>query len=151
MNISFRIDWFDLLAVQVTLKSLLQHHSSKASVQHLAFLMIQLPHPSMAAEKTKALTIQTFVDKVMSPILNELSRFVRFSSRVQLSFNFMAAVTVCSDFGVQGNKICHCFHFSPFYLPWNDGTGCHDLKFFHFLPLQWYHWHIWDCYFSWQS
>ena len=45
------------------------------------------------------------------------------------SFNFMAAVTVCGDFGAQENKICHCFHFHPFYLPWSDGTGCHHLSF----------------------
>ena len=74
--ISIRIDWFDPLAVQGTLKSLLQHHNSKASIlQRSAF------------------------------------------------FNFMAAVTVCSDFGTQENKICHCSHFFPLYLPWSDGAG----------------------------
>ena len=91
--------------------------------------MIQLSHPSMATGKTKALTIQTFVDKVMSLILNEPSRFARFSSREQSYFNFMAAVTVCSDFGAQENTVCHCFHFFPIYLPWSDQTGCHDLRF----------------------
>ena len=65
--ISFRIDWFDLLAVQETLKSLLQHHSSKASVlQHSAFCMVQLSHPYMTIGKTIALTTQTFIGKVMS-------------------------------------------------------------------------------------
>ena len=65
--ILFRIDWFDLLAVQGTLKSLLQHHSSKASIlQHLAFFMVQLSHPYMITGKTITLTIQTFVGKVMS-------------------------------------------------------------------------------------
>ena len=65
--ISSRIDWFDLLAAQGTLKSLLQHHSSKASVlQHSAFLIVQLSHPYMTTGKTIALTIQTFVGKVMS-------------------------------------------------------------------------------------
>ena len=65
--ISFRMDWLDLLAVQVTLKSLLQHHSSKASIlQHSAFFIVQLSHPYMTTGKTKALTRQTFVGKVMS-------------------------------------------------------------------------------------
>ena len=65
--ISFRIDWFDLLAVQGTLKSLLQHHSSKASIHwHSAFFVVQLLHPYMTTEKTTALTIWTFVSKVMS-------------------------------------------------------------------------------------
>ena len=67
--ISFRIDWFDLLAVQGTLKSLLQHHSSKASVlQPSAFVMVQLSHPYMTTGKTIALTIQTFFNNVMSPL-----------------------------------------------------------------------------------
>ena len=75
--ISFRIDWFDLLAVQGTLKSLLQNHSSKASVLwRSAFLMIQLSHPYMTPGKTIALTRQTFVGKVMSLLFNMLSRFV---------------------------------------------------------------------------
>ena len=75
--ISLRIDWFDLLAVQGTLKNLLQHHSSKASVlQCSVFLMVQLPHPYMTAGKTIALTIQTFVGKMMSLLLNTLSRVV---------------------------------------------------------------------------
>ena len=87
----------------------------------------------MAAEKTKALTIQTFVDKVMSPILNELSRFVRFSSRVQLSFNFMAAVTVCSDFGAQENKISHCFHLPLFTNICHEVIGV-DAVSLGFLP-----------------
>ena len=75
--ISFRIDWFDLLADQRTLKSLLQHHSSKALILHCsAFFVVQLSHPYMAIGKTIALTIQTFVSKVMSLLLNTLSRFV---------------------------------------------------------------------------
>ena len=72
-----RTDWFDLLAVQGTLKSLLQHHSSKASVlQHSAFFMVQLSHPKMTTGKTIALTRWTFVSKVMSLLFNILSRFV---------------------------------------------------------------------------
>ena len=75
--ISFRMDWLDLLAVQGTLKSLLQHHSSKAStVQHLAVFIVQLSHPYMTTGKTIALTRRTFVDKVMFLLFNMLSRLV---------------------------------------------------------------------------
>ena len=75
--IFFRIDWFDLLAVQGTLKSLLQHHSSIASIlQHSAFFMVQLSHPYMTTGKTIALTRQTFLGKVMSLLFNMLSRLV---------------------------------------------------------------------------
>ena len=75
--ISFRIDWFDVLAVRGTLKSLLQHHSSKASVlQHSDFFMVQLSHLYKYSGKTTALTIWTFVGKVMSLLFNMLSRFV---------------------------------------------------------------------------
>ena len=73
--ISFRMDWFDLLTVQGTLKSLLQHHSSKASIlRHSAFFIVQLSHPYMTTGKTIALTRWTFVDKVMSLLFNMLSR-----------------------------------------------------------------------------
>ena len=75
--ISFRMDWLDLLAVQGTLKSLLQHHSSKASILQLsAFFTVQLSHPYMTAGKTIALTRQIFVGRVMSLLLNMLSRLV---------------------------------------------------------------------------
>ena len=75
--IYFRMDWLDLLAVQGTLKSLLQHHSSKASVlRHSAFFTVQLSHPYMTIGKTIALTRQTFVGKVMSLLFNMLSRLV---------------------------------------------------------------------------
>ena len=75
--ISFKIDWFDLLAVQGTLKSLLQYHNSKASIlQCSAFFMVQLSHLYMTTGKTIALTIQTFVSKIMSLIFNTLSRFI---------------------------------------------------------------------------
>ena len=73
----FRIDWFDLLTVQGTLKSLLQHHSSKTSVfQHSAFFMVQLSHPYLTTGKAIALAIWNFVGRVMSLLLNMLSRFV---------------------------------------------------------------------------
>ena len=75
--ISFRIDWLDLLAVQGTLKNLLQHHSSKASILwHSAFFIVQLLHPYMTTGKTIALTRRTFVGKVMSLLFNMLSRLV---------------------------------------------------------------------------
>ena len=75
--ISFRIDWFDLLAIQGTVKSLLQHHSLKASIlPRSAFFMVQLSHPYMTTGKIIALTIQAFVSKVMSLLFNMLSRFV---------------------------------------------------------------------------
>ena len=94
--ISFRIDWFDLLAVQGTLKSILQHHSSKASVLWCsAFFIVKLSHPYMTTGKTIALIRWIFVGKVMSLLFNMLSRLVidfSFSSKEQVSFNFMAAV-----------------------------------------------------------
>ena len=75
--ISFGMDWLDLLAVQGTLKSLLQHHSSKASIlQHSAFFILQLSHPYMTTGKTVSLTRQTFVGKVMDLLFNMLSRLV---------------------------------------------------------------------------
>ena len=75
--ISFKMDWFDLLAVQETLKSLLQHHSSKASILwHSAFFIVQLSHPYTTTGKTIAFTKRTFVGKVLSLLLNELSRLV---------------------------------------------------------------------------
>ena len=84
--ISFRMDWLDLLPVQGTLKSLLQHHSSKASILwRSAFFVVQLSHPYMTTGKTIALTRQTFVGKVMSLLFNMLSSF---SFKEQASFNF---------------------------------------------------------------
>ena len=87
--ISFRIDWLDRLAVQETLKSLLQHHNSKASILWCsAFFMVQLSHPYITTGKTVALTIQTFVDKVMSLLFNTLSRFaIAFLSRSKCLLN----------------------------------------------------------------
>ena len=105
--ISYRMDWFDLLAVQVTLKSLLQHCTSKASILwHSAFFIVQLSHPYMTTGKTIALTRQTFVGKVMSLLFNMLLRFGHnFFFKEYASFNFMAAITICSDFGAQINKV----------------------------------------------
>ena len=116
--ISFRMDWLDLLAVQGTLKSLLQHHCSKASIlQRSVFFTVQLSHPYMTTGKTIALTRQNFVGKVMPLISNMLSRLVITFLPSSKSFNFMAAVTICSNFGAQKNKILHCFHSFPIYLP----------------------------------
>ena len=85
--ISFRMDWLDLLAVQGTLKSLLQHHSSKASIiWHLAFFIVQLSHPYMTTGKTIALTRRTFVDKVMCLLLNMLSTFLPRSKHLLISW-----------------------------------------------------------------
>ena len=112
------MDWFDLLAAQGILKSVLQHHSSKISILwHAAFFIVKLSHPYVTTGKTIALT---FVGKVMSLLINTLSRFVflgyvfhSFSSKEQVSFNFMASVTVHSDFEGQESKMCHCFHCFP--------------------------------------
>ena len=105
--ISFRMDWLDLLSVQGTLKSLLQHHSSKASVlQCSAFFMVQLSHPYMTIGKTIALTRQTFISKVMSLLFNNAAEVGHsFSSKEQASFNIMVAVTICCDFGTQENSL----------------------------------------------
>ena len=124
------MDWLDLLTVQGTLESLLQHHSSKASIlQCSAFFVVQLSHPYTTTGKTKTLTRWTFVGKVMSLLFNMLSRLIRTFLPRSKCLNFMAAVTICSDFGVQKNKVCHCFHWFPIYLLWSDETGCHDLSF----------------------
>ena len=113
--ISFRIDWFDLLAVLENLKRLLQHHSLKASVlQHSAFFMVHLSHPYMTTGKTIALTRWTFVGKVMSLLFNVLSRLViAFLPRSKCLFIFMAAVTVHSDFGPPKIKSVTVSTFSP--------------------------------------
>jgi len=104
--ISFRMDWLDLLAVQGTLKSLLQHHSSKASIlRHSAFFIVQLSHPYMTPGKTIALTIWTFVSNVMSLLFNTLSRLVITFLPRSKCLNFMAAITIYSDFGAPKNKV----------------------------------------------
>ena len=122
--ISFRMDWFYVLAVQGTLKSLLQHHSSKASIlRRSAFFTVQLSHPYIA------LTRRTLVGKVMSLLFNMLSRLVITFLQRSKCLNFMAAIAIWSDFGAPQNKVWHCFHCLPIYLPWSDGTGCHDLRF----------------------
>ena len=161
------MDWLDFLAVQGTLKSLLQHHSSKASIlRRSAFFTVQFSHPYMTTGKTIALTRQTFVGKVMSLFYNMLSRLViTFLPRSKcLLISWLQSPSAAPQ-----NKVSHCFQCFPISLPWTDGTRCHDLSFsqcwvlsqlfqspfslssrgslvlLHFL-------HIWDYwYFSWQT
>ena len=100
--ISFRMDWLDLLAFQGTLKSLFQHHSLKASILwQSTFFLVQLSHLYMTTGKTIALTIWTFVRKVISLLFNMLFRFVIVFPPRSKRLNFMAAVTIHSDFGAQ--------------------------------------------------
>ena len=130
--ISFRMDWLDLLAVQGTLKSLLQHHSSKASIlQHSAFFIVKLSHPYMTTGKTKAMTRRTFVGKVMSLLFNMLSRlvitFLPRSKRLLISWLQSPSSLILEP---PQNKLSNCFYCFPIYLPWSDGTRCYDLNFF---------------------
>ena len=109
--ISFRIDWLDLLAVQGTLKSLLQHHSSKASIlRYLAFFMVQLSYPYMTTGKTIALTKQTFISKIMSLLFSMLSRLViaflpRSKCLLTSWLQSPSAVTLEPK-----KTVSHCFH-----------------------------------------
>ena len=115
--ISLRMDWLDLLAVQGTLKSLLQHHSSKASILwHLAFFAVQLSHPYMT-RKTIALTRRTFAGKVMSLLLNMLSRlvitFLPRSKRLLISWLQSPFAVILEPMKI----VSHCFHCFPICLP----------------------------------
>ena len=104
--ISFRMDWLDLLAVQGTCKSLLQCHSSKASILWCsAFFTVQLSHPYMTTGNTIALSRWTLVSKVMSLLFNMLPRLVITFLPRSKPLNFMAAITICSDFGAPKNKV----------------------------------------------
>ena len=125
--ISFRIDWFDLLAVQGTLKSHFQHHSSKISILcHSAFF--NSPTLTSIQDYWKSHS-SDYMDLYGQSNVSTFFIHCSFSSKEQVSFNFMAAVTICSDFGGQENKVCHCFHCFPIYLQWSDETRCHDLSF----------------------
>jgi len=127
--ISFRIDWFDLNNVQGTLKSPLQNHSSQAWIlQCSAFFMVQLSYPYMTTGKTIALTIQTFVGKVISLCFNMPSRFVKLlfqGTSVLISWLQSPSTVILEPKQI----VFHCFHCFPIYLPWSDGTRCHDLSF----------------------
>ena len=116
--ISFRMDWLDLLAVQGTLNSVFQHHSSKASILWCsAFFIVQLSHPYMTTGKTIALTRWTFVGKVMSLLFNMLSRLVIAvlprSKRLFISWLQLPSAVILEP----KNIISHCFHCFPIYLP----------------------------------
>ena len=117
--ISFRIDWFDLPAFQATLKSFLQHHSSKASIlQHSAFFMVQFSHPYMTTGKTIALTRWTFANKVMSLLFIMLSRlviaFLPRSKHLLISWLQSPSAVILKS---PQNKVSHCFHCFPIYFP----------------------------------
>ena len=128
---SFRMDWFDLLAVPGTLKSLLQHHRLKASILWcLALFIVQLSHPYMTTGKTMSLTIRTFFDKVMSLLFNMLSRFViaflQGSKYLLILWLQSPSAVILESKKIQSDIDPIS---SPIYLPWNDGTGCHNLDF----------------------
>ena len=126
--ISFRIDWFDLLAVQGTLKSLLQHHSLKASILQPSAFFTSSHIPYMTG-KTIALPRCTCVSKVMSLLFNMLPRFViAFLPRSKcLLISWLQSLSAVT--WNPKNKVYYCFHCFPIYLPWSDGTRCHNLSF----------------------
>ena len=130
--ISFRIDWLDLLAVQGTLKSLLQHHNSKASsLLCSAFFIVQLSYPYMTSEKTIALTRQMFVGKIMSLLFNMLSSLVIVfpprSERLLISWLQSPSAVILEP---QKIKSATDSTVSPsIYLPWSDGMRWRDLSF----------------------
>ena len=124
--ISFRMDWLDLLEVQGTLKSLLQHHSSKASTLWCsASFIVQLSHPHMTNGKTKALTGWTFVGKVMSLLFNMLSRlvitFLPRSMHLLISWLQSPSAVILEPPKIKSATVSTV-------LPWSDGTRCHDLS-----------------------
>ena len=117
--ISFRMDWLDILAVQGILKSLLQHHSSKASILHCsAFLIVQLSYPYITTGKTTAVTKRTSVSKVISLLINILSRlviaFLPRSKCLLISWLQSASAVILEPSKI---KVSHCFHYFPTYLP----------------------------------
>ena len=131
--ISFRMDWLDLLAVQGNLKSLLQHHSSKASIlQRSAFFIVQLSHLYMTTGKIIALTRRTYVGKVMSLLFNMLSRlvlsFLPRSKRLLISWLQSPSAVILEPRKI----VSHCFHI---YLPWSDGTDAMILIFWMYFTI----------------
>jgi len=125
----YPLGWTGWISLQSKrLSSLLQHHTSKASIlQCSAFFTVQLSHPYMTTGKTKALTRWIFAGKVMSLLFNMLSRlvitFLPRSNRLLISWLQSSSVVILEP---PKNKVCYCF---PIYLPWNDVTRCHDLSF----------------------
>ena len=174
---SFRIDWFDLLAVQRTLRSLLQHNWKASIIQHSAFFMIQVSHPYMTTGKIIALTIQTFVSKVMSLLFNMLSRFVIIflprSKCLLISWLQSPSAVIlepnkikCVTFPLFFPSTCHevmeldAMIFAFWMLSFKPAFSLSSLTPLsrscpvplHFLPLRWYLLNIWGYwYFSWQS
>ena len=127
--ISLRIDWLDLLAVQGTLKSLFQHHSSKATIlRRSAFFMVWLSYPYMTAGKTIALTRWIFVGKVMFLLFNMLSRLIKAflprSKRLLISWLQSSSAMILEPKKIKSLTVSIVFH-----LPWSDWTRCHDLSF----------------------
>ena len=127
--ISFRIDWFDLLAVQGTLKSLLQHYGSKSLIFWCsACFMVQLLYSYMITGKTIALTMRTFVSKGVSLLFNILSNsvmaFLPRSKHLLISWLQLPSAVILEPKKI---KVYHCIHCFPIGLPWSDGTRCHDL------------------------
>ena len=105
--------------------------SNSPSNENSGLISFRIDCFDLAQLLEKPLTIRTFVCKVISLLFNMLFRFViAFLPRRKVSFNLVAAVTVHSNFGVQENKICLYFNFSPNHLPWSNRTRCHDLRFF---------------------
>ena len=137
------MDWFDL-AIQGTLKSLLQYYTSKTSIlRHSAFFMVQLSYLYMTTGKTIALTRGTFVGKVISLLFNMLSRLViAFLPRSKLLL-ISWLQSPCAVI-LEPKKIkSHCLHCFPIYLPESDGTRCHGLSFFECWVLsQLFHSHL---------
>ena len=113
--ISLRIDWFDLLADQGTLKSLLQHNSKTSVLQSSASLMAQLSHLYMTTGKTLALNRWTFVSKVMSLIFNIQPKFI-IAFLPRSKHLLISLLQSLFDLGAQENKVCHCLHVFPIYL-----------------------------------
>ena len=128
--ISFRMDWLGLIAVQGTLKSLFQHHSSKASILwRSAFFTLQLSHPYMTTGKTIALTRWTLVGKVMSLLFNMLSRlvitFFPRSKCLLISWLQSPSAVILEPPKIKSDTVSSF----PIYFPWSDGTRCCDFSF----------------------
>ena len=168
-------DWFPLgWTSWISLQSKGLSSSKSSILQCSAFFIVQLSHPYVTTGKTITLTGWTFVGKVMSLHFDMLSRLV-ITFLPRSKHLLISLLTICSDFRAPPNIVCHCFHCFPIYLPWNDGTRCHESLFsecwalsqlfhsplslssrsslvLHFLPKVWYHPHIWGYwYFSQQS
>ena len=133
--ISFRMDWLDILAVQGTRKSLLHHHSSKASIlQCSAFFIVQLSHPYMTTGKTIASTrLVCWQSNVSAFLICYLGWSLLFFQGAHV-FSFQGCSHHLQWFwSPPKNKVSHCFHCLPIYLPRSDGTSCHDI---HFLNIE---------------